>query len=73
MSVALALLCDVRAVRAEGAFGTVDKRRYTDEHGKSAFYAVKRLKKQDVSLEVRLLPPLLFNTWSRSLGAVNVQ
>eukprot|EP00892_Ulva_mutabilis_P009310 jgi/Ulvmu1/6751/UM030_0086.1 len=38
------------AVLGEGAFGTVDKRRYTDKHGKTAYYAVKRLKKQDISM-----------------------
>ena len=44
-------------MHAEGAFGTVDKRRYTDPAGKVAYYAVKRLKKQDVRMQVPPRPP----------------
>jgi hypothetical protein len=37
---------------AEGAYGTVDLRKLVNEDGSIAYFAVKRLKKQDVDLEV---------------------
>lgn len=38
---------------AEGAFGAVERRRFTAADGTSSFYAVKHLKQQDVQLQVR--------------------
>jgi hypothetical protein len=37
---------------AEGAFGAVDKRKLVNADGSVSYYAIKRLKKQDVNMEV---------------------
>lgn len=38
---------------AEGAFGTVEKRKMVDKDGKETFMAVKKLKRQEMNLNVR--------------------
>ena len=38
---------------AEGAFGTVEKRKMVDKDGRETFVAVKKLKRQDMNLHVR--------------------
>jgi hypothetical protein len=37
---------------AEGAFGTVDLRKLTNSDGTESFFAVKRLKKQQLDIQV---------------------